>query len=79
VDINKLDVSVFDDEIKNVSLGQFSEEIANFIIDKKPDFKGRLKPNKDILFWSSRVKHTERHKKDFTTEEEFDKCVEDIP
>jgi len=78
--INKLDVSVFDsDDILNVPIGQFKKEMVDFIINKNPDFLGRLETDKEILFWKSRVKHTNRHKKDFATENEFNKCMEDIP
>jgi hypothetical protein len=78
--VNKFDITLFNAvEIKNVSLGQFNKEIVDFIISKKPDFIGRLEANKDILFWKARVKHTNNHKKDFVTEEEFNKCVEEIP
>ena len=77
--INKLDVSVFNDENLYVSLGQLSQEMVNFILKKKPEFKDRLVINKDILFWKSRVVHTNNHKKDFVSTEEFIKCVEEIP
>ncbi|MDR2277386.1 MAG: hypothetical protein LBE23_05965 [Vagococcus sp.] len=80
MNVNKLDIKTFENsETMNTSLGQFSEDIVNFIIDKKPEFLGRLTPNKDVLFWKSRIKHTENHKKDFKSEEEFYKCFEDIP
>ena len=76
----KLDFSIFHNEdIRYVSLGQFNKELVEFILDKKPEFKGRLKENVDILFWRARVKHTRNHKNDFVNEEEFKKCVEDIP
>lgn len=78
--INKLNINIFEDkEINNVSLGQFDKDMVDFIVDKKPEFLGRIKPNEDILFWKGRVKHTNNHKRDFVSEEEFNKCVEDIP
>ena len=35
--------------------------------------------NKEILFWVSRVKHSERHINDFATSGEFYQCMKDIP
>lgn len=76
----KLDITIFNnDNILNTSIGQITEEMANFIISKKPDFKGRLETGKDILFWKARVKHTNNHRKDFSSEEAFNKYVENIP
>jgi hypothetical protein len=80
MDNNKLDITIFNnEEVLYASLGQFKKEMVDFIISKKPEFNGRLQPDKDILFWKARVKHTNNHKKDFVSEEEFNKCVEDIP
>lgn len=75
----KLDVNLFSDDIKFQSIGRFTEEMAQFILSKKPDFEGRISTDKDILFWSARVKHTERHRKDFSNDSEFEQCIEDIP
>lgn len=33
----------------------------------------------DILFWKDRIKHTQRHQKDFISEEEYNQCFEQIP
>ena len=46
---------------------------------KKPEYVERLSYDKVILFWSSRVKHSERHIGDFASPEEFYQCMEDIP
>lgn len=67
------------EELKYVSLGSFPEEIVNFVVEKKPEFKGRMSDEKEILFWRSRVKHTERHRKDFDSDEEFERCMIEIP
>lgn len=75
----ELDVSVFSDDIKFVSIGRLSKEMVKFIIEKKPTFEGRISPDTDILFWAARVKHTKRHKKDFSNEEEFELCLKEIP
>ncbi|WP_461817395.1 PBECR3 domain-containing polyvalent protein [Faecalimonas sp.] len=32
-----------------------------------------------MLFWKDRIKHTERHKKDFVSPEEYELCFEQIP
>lgn len=75
----KLDIGLFSEEIKFQSIGRFSEEMIRFILSKKPDFENRISADKDILFWSARVKHTERHRKDFSSDSEFEQCVKDIP
>lgn len=75
----ELDVSVFSNDIKFVSIGKLSEEMVEFLLEKKPSFKGRISSKTDILFWAARVKHTERHKKDFKDESEYELCLKDIP
>lgn len=75
----ELDISVFSDDIKFVSIGKLSEDMVEFILDKKPSFKGRISSDTDILFWSARVKHTFRHKNDFTNDNEFELCLREIP
>lgn len=75
----ELDISLFSDSIKVQSIGRFSPHMMEFIVSKKPEFVGRISADKDILFWAARVKHTERHRKDFTNDEEFEQCIRDIP
>ena len=75
----RLDIHLFSNDVKFQILGQLKSEIVEFILDKKPEFEGRIDNTTDILFWKERVKHTERHKKDFQSEEEFYKCLEEIP
>jgi hypothetical protein len=75
----KLDVSIFSDGNKHVSIGKLNSDMTNFILERKPEFEGRLSSDTDILFWSDRVKYTEKHRKDFANNDEFDKCLEDIP
>lgn len=71
---------VFEEQdIRSVSLGRFSPEMVAFILEKKPAFQGRISDKKDILFWRNRIKHTERHQKDFSSVEEFERCMDDIP
>ncbi|MBS6677054.1 MAG: dihydroorotate dehydrogenase [Clostridiales bacterium] len=38
-----------------------------------------LSADTDILFWKDRIKHTERHRKDFVSDEEYELCFEQIP
>lgn len=68
-----------DAETKYVSLGTFPKDIVAFVLSKKPAFQGRISDTEEILFWKSRIKHTQRHKKDFASEEEFQQCLKDIP
>jgi len=75
----ELDVSKFSDEIKYQSIGRIRQDIAEFIISKKPEFKERISCDEDILFWKARVKHTERHRGDFSNDKEFEECLKNIP
>lgn len=75
----ELDISLFNENQKFQSIGRFSQEMVNFILSKKPDFAGRISPDEDILFWAARVKHTERHRRDFQNDAEFEQCLRDIP
>lgn len=75
----ELDVSLFSKGMKSQSIGRFSPHMLKFILSKKPDFAGRITSDQDILFWAARVKHTERHRKDFTNDKEFEQCMRDIP
>ncbi len=71
----ELDISLFNDGLKSQSIGRFSQHMMDFILSKKPDFAGRTSSDKDILFWAARVKHTERYRKDFANDAEFEQCT----
>ena len=77
--VDKLDIHIFTDEIKFVSLGKMPKQVVDFIISKKPEFKDRLLVDNEILFWAGRVKHSERHRADFASDDEFYQCMQDIP
>lgn len=76
--VNQLDKSIFDTE-KYVSIGKLSKKIVDFIIDLSPNLKGIISSEQDILFWKARVNHIQRHKKDFASDEEYEKCFSEIP
>ncbi len=59
-------------------IGELSEELLEFLSDKKPEFIRRIK-NKRIVMWSERLDHIEKHKNNFNDIETFDKYVEMIP
>lgn len=46
---------------------------------KAPHLSGILNSDADILFWKDRIKHTELHKNDFASDNEFYNCLEQIP
>ena len=70
---------IFDDGLKYVSVGHIQPYIVESIIEKYPEFADILSSDQDILFWKNRIKHTERHKKDFVSDEEYELCFEQIP
>jgi len=75
----ELDVSLFNETIKVQSIGRFSPKVIEFILSKKTSFTNRISSDNDILFWAARVKHTERHRKDFASDDEFEQCLKEIP
>lgn len=70
---------MFDDGTKFVSIGHICQDIIDSIIEKYPEFKDILSSDTEILFWKDRIKHTERHRKDFISDEEYELCFEQIP
>ena len=77
--VNKLDTEIFSDNLNFVSVGRIRRDIIESILKKYPEFSDRLSPDTDILFWRDRIKHTERHRKDFVSDEEYEMCFERIP
>ena len=69
---------MFDDGLKFVSIGRIRQDIIDSIIEKYPEFTDILSADTEILFWKDRVKHTERHRKDFVSNEEYELCFEQI-
>lgn len=61
----ELNITDFTDDIKNVSIGKIKQNFVEQILERKPEFQGRISSETDILFWKSRIKHTQRHKKIF--------------
>ena len=76
---SKLTVELFSDTVKCVSIGHMRDDIISSVIDKFPEFSQTLSSKTDILFWADRVKHIERHQKDFQFQEEYLYCFRNIP
>ena len=76
---NILDISAFDKGKNCISLGKLSPDKVAFLIEKAPHLSGILNSDTDILFWKDRIKHTELHKDDFISDNEFYHCLEQIP
>ncbi|WP_408631566.1 PBECR3 domain-containing polyvalent protein [Mediterraneibacter agrestimuris] len=74
-----MSTDLFDNGFNFISIGRIRPEIVDFIIEKCPDFSNILYSDTDILFWKDRIKHTERHRKDFVSDEEYELCFEQIP
>ncbi len=68
---NILDVSVFQKGTGCISIGKLSPDMVTFLTEKAPHLSGLLNSNTDILFWKDRIKHTELHKNDFISDNEF--------
>lgn len=77
--VSILKLSDFDEENKFVSLGKLSQDMIDFIVKKRPEYKNILSCDKDILFWKDRIAHTELHRDDFLSDMEYEKCFSEIP
>ncbi|MDO5344408.1 MAG: PBECR2 nuclease fold domain-containing protein [Lachnospiraceae bacterium] len=77
--VSQLNTNTFSDLEKFVSIGRIRPDIISSIIEKYPEFSEKLSSETDIIFWSDRIKHTERHRKDFSSPEEYEHCFRHIP
>lgn len=77
--VSILDPNIFSESLHCVSIGRLSSDMIAFIVDKKPEWSNILQADKDILFWSDRIKHTELHRNDFISDIEYENCFSDIP
>ncbi len=77
--IDKLDISVFEKGKNVMSLGTIPKDIIEFLSQKAPHLSNILDPNAEVLFWKDRVEHTQLHKNDFMSDNEFRICMESIP
>ena len=57
--VSKLNKEIFTKDIKCVSLGKLSSEVAEFILKKRPDLTDIISAKQEIIFWANRVAHTE--------------------
>ncbi|MCC8051603.1 MAG: hypothetical protein LIP10_13290 [Clostridiales bacterium] len=78
-DVTGFSLKDFENGKKCVSLGRIPPDIVDFLISKVPSLSPILSSNAEILFWKDRIAHTERHKKDFMSDNEFYNCIESIP
>lgn len=78
-EVSKLHTDIFASGINNVSIGHIRSDIVASITEKFPEFSDILSSDQDILFWKDRIKHTEYHRKDFISNEEYEFCFEQIP
>lgn len=60
-------------------MGKIKPDIIAFLEKKAPNLISKVNFEREILFWKDRLKHTELHKKDFQSDNEFYSCLENIP
>ena len=77
--VNKISRDLFTSKNNVVSLGTLDNTMINFICSIEPSLASRLSSNTEISFFANRIKHTERHKDDFSSDVMFEICLEDIP
>ena len=77
--VSKLNTDIFENGLSYVSIGKIRPDIVESILNKYPEFTDTLSCHEEVLFWKNRIKHTERHRKDFVSTEEYELCFEQIP
>jgi len=77
--VQELNTDLFDENTSFVSLGRLHPNMVDFIVQRKPELKSLLSAEKEVLFWKDRINHTERHRKDFFSETEYELCFQQIP
>jgi hypothetical protein len=77
--VSQLNTDLFSETDKFVSIGRIHPKIIASIVSRYPEFSDLISPDTDILFWADRIKHTERHRKDFSSDAEYERCFNHIP
>lgn len=77
--VNKISRDLFSSKNNVVSLGALNSTMIDFICSIEPSLASQLSPDAEITFFENRIKHTERHKDDFSSDVMFEICLEDIP
>ena len=77
--VDKLSRELFEQDTNVVSLGTLDNDMIDFICSIEPSLKEQLSSHSEITFYGNRIKHTERHKDDFSSDTMFEACLEDIP
>lgn len=68
---DKLDLDNLKESTKSIKIGELTSEVIDILnLDMKP---------RNIYMWSDRLAHCEKHKNDFTTEDEYYRSIENIP
>lgn len=67
------------EKVNCVSIGKLNKDVINFLINKKKELNVILTDENDIIFWKDRVKHTQKHLNDFTSNDEYNYCFKNIP
>lgn len=69
--MTELDTDLFNKGLKRVIIGQLTQEVIDFLNLKRLPC--------DIVLWNDRLKYIEKHKKDFSTEDDFYRHIKQIP
>ena len=77
--VSHLSSDTFSETVKCVSIGRLTQPMVDFIVERRPEYRNVLQADRDILFWSDRVAHTELHRNDFMSDIEFETCFSEIP
>lgn len=77
--VSQINLELFSETKKYVSIGKIRDDIITSITKRYPELTDKLSSDVDILFWSDRIRHVERHRKDFVSSEEYEQCLRSIP
>ncbi len=68
---NKLNLDDLRNTTKSIKIGELTQEVID-ILDLKSS-------PRNIYMWSDRLEHCDKHKYDFSSEEEYNNSLENIP
>lgn len=67
----KLDLNDLRNNTKSIKIGELTSEVI--------DILGLNANPRNIYMWSDRLEHCDKHKSDFSSEEEYENSLENIP
>ena len=77
ITVNRISSETFADT-SCVSLGLIPDSVLKILQSHAPQIISRIH-SQEVLLWSNRIEHIERHKNDFLSDKFYEICLEDMP